>query len=63
MGLFATFAIYKCPACGAPVNVAGMVFGDEPAIHTTTCERCRTKLQVRKDPATGRLVIEKLVEQ
>lgn len=62
MGLFATFSIYKCPACGAPVNVTGMAFTGEPAIHTTECKNCRTRLQVRKDPASGKLIIEKLVE-
>lgn len=63
MGLFAAFSIHHCPRCGEPVVVTGMKLGNEPDLFEAKCEHCRARLQARRDPATGALVIEPLVEQ
>lgn len=60
MGLFASISIHQCPRCGEPVPVMGMKFDGEPELHPVDCERCKAKLQVRRNLASGRLIIEQL---
>ncbi len=63
MGLFASFSIHRCPRCGEPVTVSGIKIDNEPELHPVDCENCKARLQARRDPATGRLVIEPRTEQ
>jgi transcription elongation factor Elf1 len=60
MGIFASISILECPMCGTSLTVTGMVFSDESELHVKECENCRIKLQIRKDAASGSLIIEKL---
>ena len=41
----------------------GMKFSGEPELHPVDCENCKAKLQVRRDPASGNLIIEKRIAQ
>jgi len=63
MGIFASFSLHKCPRCGVPLPVMGMKFSGEPELHPVDCENCKAKLQVRRDPASGNLIIEKRIAQ
>lgn len=63
MGIFASFSFHHCPRCGASLPVMGMKFSDEPELHPVDCENCKAKLQVRRDTASGKFIIEERVEQ
>jgi hypothetical protein len=63
MGLFATIAVHRCPSCGGLVTTMGMVFSGEPELHVTKCPTCRQELQVRRDPISEELIVEKLKRQ
>lgn len=63
MGLFASFALYRCPRCGASIPSVDIKYDGEPELRVLDCEHCKAKLQARHDRTSGKMVIEKRVEQ
>lgn len=63
MGLFASISLHHCPRCGAALLIQGIKISGEPELFTADCDHCKARLQARRDPASGRLVIEKRTEQ
>ncbi len=61
MSLFASFIGLPCPICHGMIMVSGIYYDKtEPEPGVTTCEYCKTELQVSKDPVTGKMFAERV---
>lgn len=49
---FALASIH-CPKCEKLIILSGAI--NEPEYYTTTCEGCGALIEIRKNPATGKL--------
>ena len=56
MTLAAAVALIFCPACGELLAPHGMIIGREPELLTATCPTCHRLVEIRRDPASGKLV-------
>ncbi len=61
MALFASFTRLPCSIYREMIVVSGIYYDKvEPELGVTTCEDCKTELQVSTDPATGKMRAEKV---
>jgi len=56
MSFSLSFSYIACPSCGEPILPSGTQFGKEPEHLTRTCDICKKVIEVKRDPASGKMV-------
>lgn len=56
MSFSLSFSFIACPSCGEPILPYGTQIGKEPEHLTTTCGSCKKIIEMKRDPATGKMV-------
>lgn len=59
MSFSASFTLIACPMCGEMIMPYGTQVGKEPELWTTICSYCKKTIEVRRDPASGKLIAKK----